>query len=113
MSRPEADLLWQALIALPLPTRALLIDRERRNYSAACMLLSPGDLCLIYEARPLWCRIFGLPGVMGCAHIPAVQDDIGVKQSQEAVNEAWRKLRSADSNLVPLRELIRGLAYVK
>lgn len=113
MNRLEADLLWQALIVLPLSTRMSLVGRERDNYSAACMLLSPDGLCIVYEARPMWCRIFGLPGVVNCDRASVTQQGVWAEQWKEAVNETWRKLRSIDDNFVPLRQLIRELAYVR
>lgn len=87
MRRAEAALLEETLAALPPTTQDLLAERVLGNYSATCLLLSPDQRCLIYEGRPLWCRIFGLPGIMSCDEVPALRGD-WVERWVEAVYEA-------------------------
>jgi len=104
MSEPEAALLWETLIALSPDVQELLIERERSYYTATCILLSSEGLCLAYEGRSLWCRIWGLSGLPTCGKVKTVS----MVRWSEAVREAHAKLRG-DGGFVPLRQVIKRL----
>lgn len=100
----EAALLEEALAALSASMQALVRERAYCNHGSTCLLLSPDGLCLVYEVRPLWCRIFGLPGILSCNRIPALQGD-WVEQWKEAVYKA-RQALTGDGGYVSLRALV-------
>lgn len=63
---PEAARLWRALVALPAATRALVDERAAAYRVMAeafsvCPCLDAAGRCVVYAARPLVCRITGLP----------------------------------------------------
>lgn len=63
---PEAARLWQALRALPEATRALVYERAAAyrvtgGAFRVCPCLDAAGRCVVYAARPLVCRITGLP----------------------------------------------------
>ena len=104
LSEPEAALLWETLVALPPSVKELLIQRERSYYTTTCILLSDEGLCLAYEGRSLWCRIWGLSGMPTCGKVKTVS----IVRWAEAVREAHAKLRG-DEEFVPLREVVKRL----
>lgn len=108
MSEAEAALLWETLVALPSDVQELLIQRERSHYSATCILLSSNGLCLAYEGRSLWCRVWGLSGLPTCGKVKTVS----MVRWSEAVREAHAKLRG-NKAFVPLRQLMRRLGEVE
>lgn len=109
MRRAEAALLKETLAALPASKQAFIRERVYSNHADTCLLLSPGGLCLVYEARPLWCRIFGLPGIMNCNRIQT-QQGAWVEQWKQIVYEA-RQALTGDDSFVSLQALIRRWTY--
>jgi len=107
MGEFEAQILWEAMIALPESTRSFLVERARRGHSASCLLLSPDDLCLVHEGRPLWCRIYGLPGVFAtCYRIKAAD----LERWTRAVRDAYVTIRGLGGSLITVRQLVERLA---
>lgn len=72
-----AALLWQTLLSLPIKERSKILERSRKirirddlsmyqNLGATaeysmCPLLGDSGRCVAYNARPIFCRNFGLP----------------------------------------------------
>jgi len=108
LSEAEAALLWETLLDLPPEVQALLLERQRTYYAATCILLSSEGLCLAYEGRSLWCRIWGLSGLPTCGKMKTVS----MVRWSEAVREAHAKLRG-DGGFVPLRQLIKKLGEIE
>ncbi|MEZ4366172.1 MAG: YkgJ family cysteine cluster protein [Kofleriaceae bacterium] len=57
----EAEVVDEAVAALPAPTRARLAARAAAPPGPRCAALDDDDRCAIYAARPLVCRSHGLP----------------------------------------------------
>lgn len=96
--------MWETLAGLPPDVQALLLERQRTYYAATCILLSGEGLCLAYEGRSLWCRIWGLSGMPTCGKVKRVQ----IERWSEVVREANARLRGQGA-FVPLREVIKRL----
>lgn len=56
--RIEFDRIRDYLASHPLPKKG---ENRSRLFSERCAFLDGGGRCAIYEARPLVCRLFGLP----------------------------------------------------
>lgn len=107
----EAALLKETLAALPAPMQALIRARVYSNHSSTCLLLSLDNLCLVYESRPVWCRIFGLPGMMNCTKVPKREWDWDWRSRWAgAVYEARERLASRDG-FVSLQSLLGRWIY--
>jgi len=60
LSWVEGMAISRALAMLPPDEAGVIRDRARASSPDACPLLE-GDLCLLYDARPVICRTHGLP----------------------------------------------------
>lgn len=109
MRQAEAVLLKEALTDLPESVQAFVKERVYANHSDTCLLLSPNGMCMVYHARPLWCRIFGLPGIMSCDRI-RIQQGVWVDRWKQAAYEA-RQALIGDDSFVSLQTLIRRWTY--
>ena len=104
MGVSEAALLREALgVSLSEAQRDRLIERRMTGHRQSCLLLED-DRCVVYEARPLWCRVFGLFGNPTCGRVPSVELD---PRWQRAVGRAFGK--TARQDLVYLSEVIDNL----
>ncbi len=57
----EAEVITEAIAALPVEAREALARRARDADPAVCAALTEGGRCGIYAARPMICRTHGLP----------------------------------------------------
>lgn len=103
----EAGALREALLAQPKTIRDFLVERALREHVVSCLLLSPVGLCLAYEGRPLWCRVFGLPGAFTACGKAEV---VSLPEWAEAVVGAFAELRKLGGGpAATIRELVEGL----
>lgn len=87
MREAEAALLRSTILSLPENTRSVLATRALTGHNGCFLLHSVGMGCYVYKARPLWCRIFGLPGLGGCDKMAYVEGE-WVARWLQAVNKA-------------------------
>lgn len=113
IGEPEAALLRETLISLPEEVKSLLVQRQRARYSRTCLFLRD-DLCLVYEGRPFWCRVFGLSGMPTCGKMKNEDRGAGPVSEQiarwsQVVHDGYARLRGASSSFVTINRLVSEL----
>lgn len=98
----EAGLLRDALNSLTELRLGQVVARQMWGHHRSCLLLFGGK-CLVYKARPLWCRVFGLFGSPVCGRVPSMEADL---QWLDAVAQAFGELH--EGQLTSVSEVVRG-----
>ncbi|MFT3766014.1 MAG: YkgJ family cysteine cluster protein [Minicystis sp.] len=94
----EAEVIAEALAALPEARREALADRARGGDPGVCPALDEGGRCAVYEARPLICRTHGLP--IRFAAPPAGKRALPV-QSEPTIDACPKNFAGRDLAVLP------------
>jgi Fe-S-cluster containining protein len=96
VSKPEANLILEALDALPEEEQQQILGQHYTDHGHYCVFLGMNG-CLIYPARPLRCRLYGLPGSPWECKLNSAPDGLAsVGRWSHAVDDALDKFAKLD-----------------